>query len=146
VPAAYSLDFNLARPGQHLGLLISSSYLFARKPLVPHVARRPPFQERVERWAQGLPPIRQTILHFRRHLMMDDPPHNPVVLHLAKLLDQHLLRDRWYRPFQIGKSKHVSTEQMEKDHELPSAFQNLERLLDSAGSGDRRVPTLLTVR
>jgi len=78
--------------------------------------------------------------------MMDDPPHDPVVLHLAKLLDQHLLRDRGYRPFQIGKAKHVAAEQMEKDQELPSAFEKPERLLDSAGRGDRRVRTLLTVR
>ena len=78
--------------------------------------------------------------------MMDGPPHDPIVLHLAKLLDQHLLRDRGYRPFQIGKSKHVSTEQVKEDHELPAAFQKLERLFDSAGSGVRRVPAILTVR
>jgi hypothetical protein len=35
---------------------------------------------------------------------------------------------------------------MEKDQELPSAFEKPERLLDSAGRGDRRVRTLLTVR
>ena len=78
--------------------------------------------------------------------MVNDPPHNPVVLHLAKLLDQHLLRDRGDRPFQGGKSKHPPAEQVKKNHELPSAFQKLERLLDSAGGGDRRVPNILTLR
>ena len=78
--------------------------------------------------------------------MMDDPPHNPVALHLTKLLDQHLLRDCGYRTFQVGKSKHVSTEQVEKDHELPSPFQKLERLFDSARSGDQGIPTFLTRR
>ena len=120
----------------------SIAFLLGRKP----IAFSRPFQEGIERWAQSLPPIRQAVLDLRRHLMVDDPPHDPVVLHLAKLLDQHLLRDRGYRPFQIGKSKHVSTEQVKEDHELPAAFQKFERLLDSAGSGDRRIPTILTWR
>ncbi len=78
--------------------------------------------------------------------MVNCPPHDPVALHLAKLLDQHLLRDRGYRPFQVGKSKHPPAEQAEKNHELPSAFQKLERLLDSVGRGDRRVLNILTLR
>jgi len=77
---------------------------------------------------------------------MHHPPHNPVLLHLAQLLDQHLLRDRGYRPFQLGKSPHLAAEQVEEDHELPATFQKLERLLDALCGGDGRVPAILTFR
>jgi hypothetical protein len=40
----------------------------------------------------------------------------------------------------------AAMEQVEKNHELPAAFQKLESLFDSAGSGVRRVPAILTVR
>src|SRR6266850_3961361 len=105
-----------------------------------------PFQQGIERWTQRLPLVRQTVLDFRRHLMMNHPPHNRVVLQLAKLLDQHLLRDRRYRPLQVGEAQHLSAEQVKQDYELPSAFQKLERLLDTASGGDRRVSATLTFR
>ena len=75
---------------------------------------------------------------------MHDPPHDPVILHLAKLLDQHLLRDRRDRPLQFGEPKHPSAKQVEEDHEFPAALQNLECLLDIARSGDGRVLLALT--
>ncbi len=65
--------------------------------------------------------------------MMDDPPNNSVYLHLAKLLDQHLLRDARYRPFEFGESQQIAAEQMEQDYQLPLAFENLERLLYTVG-------------
>src|SRR6266446_7202042 len=75
-----------------------------------------------------------------------NPPHNSVPLQLAKLLDQHLLADRGYRPFQVGKAPHLSTKQVEEDYELPSAFQKRERLLDAICGGDGRVPAILSFR
>lgn len=42
-------------------------------------------------------------------------PDNSVVLHLAKVLNQHLLRDRRYRPLQGAESKHLSAEQVKED-------------------------------
>ena len=44
-----------------------------------------------------------TVFDLRGHLMMDDPADDPVPLHLAKLLDQHLLRDRRDRLLQLRK-------------------------------------------
>src|SRR6266849_10349482 len=62
------------------------------------VARLRPGQQRIKSGTQLLSPLRQAILHLRRHLMVDNPPDNAVVLQLRELLDQHLLRDRGYRP------------------------------------------------
>ena len=64
--------------------------------------------------------------------MVDDPADNAVALHLPELLDQHLLRDRGYRPLKIGKAKQVSAEEMEKNYQLPAALENLEGLLNTA--------------
>src|SRR5438046_1301489 len=61
--------------------------------------------------------------------MMDDPPHHPVVFHLAKLLDQHFLGNSGNRPPQLREPQDLLTEQMEKDQELPAALEDLERLL-----------------
>jgi len=55
------------------------------------LAERRPFQQGVECWTESLAPSGQRVFDLGRHLMVDDPPHHPVVLHLAKLLDQHLL-------------------------------------------------------
>jgi hypothetical protein len=64
--------------------------------------------------------------------MVDDPPDNAVALQLSELLDQHLLRDRRYGPLKFGEAKHLAAEQMEEDHQLPTAFKKLERLLNAA--------------
>ena len=105
-----------------------------------------PFEKRIESRAKCLTPVGQAVFDLGRDLMMNDAANDPVGFHLAKLLDQHLLRDRRDRALQLGESKHLSAKQMEKDHELPSPFQNLERLLDAARSGDRRVLFALTSR
>ena len=78
--------------------------------------------------------------------MVNNPPHNSVFLHLTKLLDQHLLRDRRNRPFELGKPQHLSTEEMKENDELPSAFEKLERLPYSRSSGHRRISVILTWR
>ena len=76
--------------------------------------------------------------------MVDDPPDNAVALQLPKLLDQHLLRDRRYSPLKIGETKHLPAEQMEKNHQLPTALQKLEHLFNAARGGDWRVFAFLT--
>ncbi len=40
------------------------------------------------------------------------PPDDPVVFHLAKLLDEHLLGDGRDRPFQFREAQHLATEEM----------------------------------
>lgn len=76
--------------------------------------------------------------------MVNDPADDAVPLHLPELLDQHLLRDRGDRSLQLRKSEHLSAEQMEEDHQLPPAFENLEGLFDTAGGRSGRVLPALT--
>ncbi len=54
--------------------------------------------------------------------MVYDPPDNAVALQLAELLDQHLLRDRRDSPLELGEAKHLATEQVEEDYQLPAAL------------------------
>ena len=70
--------------------------------------------------------------------MMDDSLDDPIGFHLAKLLDEHLLRDRGNRPFQGGEAEHLAAERMKQDHQLPAALQNLEGVLDIPSGRSRR--------
>lgn len=67
--------------------------------------------------------------------MMDDPPDNAVPFHLAKLLDQHFLRDSRDCAFQVGKAQQLAAEKMKQDHKLPPALQQLEGLFNALGGG-----------
>src|SRR5712664_3494148 len=69
-----------------------------------------PFQQGVERRAQCLSPLRQAILDLGWNLMMDDSSDDPIGFHLAKLLDEHFLRNRGNRPFQVREAKHFAAE------------------------------------
>src|ERR1700739_3504842 len=77
--------------------------------------------------------------------MMDDPPNHAVVFHLAKLLDQHLLGNRRNSPLQLREAKDLPAEEVEKDDELPSSFEHLERPLHILSGGDGRVFLALTL-
>src|SRR4029077_10852058 len=74
-----------ARPGTRPPTR-SARHLLARQ-RVPEIH---PFQQGVECRTERLPPIRQAVLHLRRNLMVDKPPHDAVSLHLPQLLNQHL--------------------------------------------------------
>ena len=78
--------------------------------------------------------------------MVYDPPDNAVALQLAELLDQHLLRDRGYRPLKIGEAAHLPAEEVEENDQLPAALQKLECLLNAARGGGWCVFALLTRR
>ena len=54
--------------------------------------------------------------------MVDDPPDDAIIFHLAELLDQHLLGNRGDRPLKLGETKDLPAEQMEENEELPSPF------------------------
>lgn len=103
-----------------------------------------PRQECVQRRAERLSPIGEPIFDFRGHLMVDESTDDSMLFQLAQLLNQHLLRNRRDRPFQVGKAQHLAAEQMEQDDELPPAVENLERALDALGSRYRRVCRKLT--
>ena len=63
-------------------------------PLLRTLALFCPFQQSIERRAQGLPPIGEAIFHLWRDLVVHNAPHNSIRLHLTQLLDQHLLSAR----------------------------------------------------
>ncbi len=44
--------------------------------------------------------------------MMDDSSNDAIDLHLAKLLDEHLLRDRGNHPLQLREAEHLAAEEM----------------------------------
>src|SRR6202162_5810077 len=79
------------------------------------LAQRCPFQQSVERRAESLTPVRETVLHLRRHLMVDDPSDHAVVFHLSKLLDQHLLGNRRNSPLQLREAQDLPAEEVEQD-------------------------------
>src|SRR4029453_18379622 len=87
-----------------------------------------PREELVERRTEGLAPLGQVVLDLWRHLWVDDPRNDAVALELPKLLDQHLLRDGRNRALEIREAQLPAPEEMEQDHELPSAFQHPDRL------------------
>lgn len=80
-----------------------------------HFARGRPLKECIERGAEGLAPWGQAVLDARRTLGMSDASKDSVLLELAKLLVQHLLRDSGQRPFELGEPLNPTPEQLEQD-------------------------------
>ena len=76
----------------------------------------------------------------------DDAAHDAVAFHLAKLLDQHLLRDGRDRPLEVGKPHDVAAEQVEQDDQLPPALQQLQHVFNAFGGRLPRVVHGLTFR
>jgi hypothetical protein len=76
---------------------------------------------------------------------MNEAAYDPVPLHLSKLLNQHLFGHSGNRASQLGKAPGVTAEEMEQDHELPSAFENAQDAFDALRGGCDRV-FLLTFR
>jgi hypothetical protein len=110
------------------------------------LAQSRPFQQRIQRRAERLPPAREAVLDLGRNPRVDGAPDDAVGFHLPELLDEHLLRDRRDRPFQIREAQHFASEEMEQDHQLPAALQDLESILDALGSVIRRQILALTSR
>jgi len=78
--------------------------------------------------------------------MMHDSSDNTIGLHVAKLLDEHLLRNRGNRAFQIREAEHIAAEEMKQDQQLPAPFQDLEGVLDTLSGSRRGQWTDLTFR
>ena len=90
-----------------------------------------PFQQRIQSWTQRLPPVREAVLDLGRHLVMNEAADDSIPLHLSKLLNQHLLGRRGDRAPQLGNAPDVAAEQVKQDHELPSALENAQDVLDA---------------
>ena len=71
--------------------------------------------------------------------MVDDAPHDSTGLHLAKLLNKHLLRNGGDRPFQVREAQELSIEEMKQNEQLPATLKNLEGIFHAFSGGSRRV-------
>lgn len=71
--------------------------------------------------------------------MVNDAADDPVLLHLAKLLDQHFLGNSLDRALEIGEAQHLSTKEVKQDDELPAPIDQLERILDAFSRGFSRI-------
>lgn len=78
--------------------------------------------------------------------MVDDAADDAVALHLAELLDQHLLGDSRNGAFKIGEAHDPATEQVKQDHQLPPALQQFQSLFDALRGCLPRMGTGLTFR
>ena len=63
--------------------------------------------------------------------MTDDSSNDAIDLHLAKLLDEHFLRDRGNRPLQLREAEQLAAEEMKQDQQLPATLQDPEGVLDT---------------
>ena len=77
--------------------------------------------------------------------MMDDSSNDAIDLHLAKLLDEHLLRDRGNRPLKLREAEHLAAEEMKQDQQLPATLQDPEGVLDTLGRRSWGEATSLTL-
>src|SRR5256885_540118 len=111
---------------------------------VPLLAHRRPFEQGVERRAQRLAPVRETVLHLGRNLVVDRPLDDAIVLQLAQLLREHLLRDFRDCALQVGEAQYPATEQVKQDQQLPAAFEEFEGVFYTLRSGNRRQISTLT--
>ena len=70
---------------------------------------------------------------------MDRTLNNAVRFQLAQLLGEHLLRDAGDALLQVREAQHLAVKKVEKDEQLPSAFQQAQAGLGVDGCRQRRV-------
>jgi len=78
--------------------------------------------------------------------MMNDSSHDSIGFHLAKLLDEHLLRNRGKCAFQVREAQHFAAKEMKQDQQFPATLQNPEDGLDALSGRSRRECIALTFR
>ena len=69
--------------------------------------------------------------------MVDDSPDDSIDFQLAKLLREHLLGNLRDCTLQVGEAQHLAAEEMKHDQQLPAAFEELERMLDTLRGRNR---------
>src|SRR5271156_4827628 len=100
-----------------------------------------PGLQRIDHGAQALTGLRQAILHPRRHLGIDFSDDQPVILQRAELFRQHALGDSGHKPAQLAEALGTVL-QVEQDHPLPLAVDQIKRRLDRAAGPMRKIPPL----
>src|SRR5205823_5038675 len=98
-----------------------------------------PRPQRLDYRPQALADVRQGVFDPRRHLGVDLADHKLVVLERAKLLGQHALGNPRHPPSQRPEALGASL-QMEQDHALPLAVDQIERRFDRAAGPMGKIP------
>jgi hypothetical protein len=111
----------------------------------PRLSEFNPLQQRVERRAQGLSPVREAVVHSWRDLRMNEAPDDAIAFHLTQLLNQHLFRHGRYGTSQLGESSDLAAEQVKQDHEFPATLEDPHHVFDAFRRGRLGV-FLLTFR
>src|SRR5260370_40750873 len=93
----------------------------------------------MQRWTERLAPVGQSVLHLRWNLGVCGAMHYAVGLHAFQLLPQHLLRNVGNCALKIRKTHNLATEEMEKNDELPSAFEQSQRGFNISRGRRRRI-------
>ena len=90
-----------------------------------------PGLQRIDHRPQALADLGQGIFDPRRHLGIDLADHEIVVLQRTELFGQHALGNTRHPPPQLAKALGAGL-QMEQDHALPLAIDQVERRFDRA--------------
>src|SRR6266436_6559157 len=98
-----------------------------------------PGLQRIDDRAQALADLGQAIFHPRRHLGIDLADDQPVLLQRAELLGQHALGDAGHPLAQFAEPLRAAL-QVEEDHTLPLAVDQVERRLDRAAGPMGKIP------
>lgn len=93
---------------------------------------RSPSPEFIERRAKILSPLRKRIFHSRWHFLVNRSCNESVPLEFSQLLCEHLLSNFGYRTFQCRETHDWSGIEIEKDAQLPTALDRLQRIFGSA--------------
>jgi len=87
-----------------------------------------PFAERRKDRLEAEAECRCAVFDTRRHFAKDFAMHDAVLLHLAQLLDQHLLADVRQKALQLRQAQ-GSTEQMIEGDRFPPPRNHFQRAL-----------------
>lgn len=71
--------------------------------------------------------------------MVDDTSDDSIILHLAKLLNQHFLRNPLNCALKIGEAQDVPPKELEQDLQLPAPLKVSERVFNTLRGGFARV-------
>lgn len=95
-----------------------------------------PFQDGVQGRTERLAPGGEPVLDFGRHLGISLAVDDAGGFQAFELLSQHLLGDAGDGALEVRKALDFASEEVEKNHQLPTAFQQTQGGLDIGGGGD----------
>ena len=93
-----------------------------------------PINKRHHRRAERFSKLGEFVFHFRWKLRMNCSLYQLALLQSSKLLRQHALRDAGGGVFEFREAPDRPREKAVQNHDLPFAFEDRERRLNSLGS------------